>query len=108
MLQIFQLHEIADVSIRNPRSPELRGIMKEGEWGAGKKFLLPSNQNLFFANLIRRSRYKYLIRISGAFLNQPFSEDTQFVDIEFQGGWKILIAFDDAENFVSVLKRRIS
>ena len=105
---VQKFHEIVDVSIRNPRSPELKCIMEEG--GVRNKFKYPNNVNLSFANLVNpryRSSYKYLIRNSGYYVKQPFSDDVQFVDIGLQGGHRILVECDDAENFVNVLKRRI-
>ena len=93
------IHEITDVSAKNPRSPELKSIIHEN-----KTLKVPNNQNLYWTYWIHRSRYQYVLSIN----EKPFSDSIQFVDIELQGGKKILVEFDDAENFVSVLKRRIS
>ena len=95
----FPLHEIVDASIRNPNCPELKAIMRED-----RRFKLYRNTNLFSAFRKPRFRYKYVLCVD----SQPISDDIQFVDIEIQGGWRILVEFDDVENFVSVLKRRIS
>jgi hypothetical protein len=92
------IREIVDVSIRNARSPELKSIMKDD-----KTFKLPVNRNLSLGYLLHRSRYKYLLSLGG----QPVS-GRKYVDLELQGEWRILVEFDDVENFVSVLKRRIS
>ena len=95
----FSISEVVDVSIRHPRSPELEPVMSEGN-----KFKLSNNQNLYPFCLIHRSCYTYLLSLSG----QPFPDNTQFLDIEFHGGWKVLVEFNDTENLVNVLKQRIS
>ena len=103
----FPIHEIVGASIRNRNSPELKCIMQKDK----KCFKILRNADSFsvFTDFFSpfqkpRTRYRYIFCVD----TQPISDDTQFVEIEFQGGWKILVEFDDVENFINVLKRRIS
>ena len=97
----YRINQIVDVSIKHPGSPELESVMSEDKGS----FKLDRNQSLYYTYPIHRSSYYYLLSIGD---NPPFPDGTQFVDIEFLDGWRILVEFDDAENFVRVLKRRIA
>ena len=101
----YPIHDIVGASIRDLWSQELKCVMSED----GREFKPHlTNTNLhpyLLSQLISPlSNYKYLLAISA----QPFPLHTKFVDIEHKEGWNILVEFDDAENFISVLKRRIA
>jgi hypothetical protein len=83
------LANILDVSVRNLKSPELHGVLREA------KFKLPTNQKLYFR------RYQYVFNLK----SQPLPYNVRFLDIKLSSGRRILIDFDDIDNFLDALKK---
>ena len=89
------IREIRNASIKDFRSPEVQNIFCTQT----KRFKILPNRRIFW------DPCKYAFTLKNP--SQDFMYNTQFIYIELQDRKHILIEFDDAPNFVRVLKQRI-
>jgi len=88
------LHSISDVSIKNTSDPSLKEI-----FDGHTKFKVETNKKLLFGS----HHYQYIFVLSRDSLR-----NLQFIDLQPRNEWRILIEFDDAQNFLRVLKQRMA
>ena len=96
-------HEIRSVSIKGIRNPDVENIFCDSQ----AKYLKYRTGTKSYL-----SPYKYVFTLNLTFgkdiRDKSYSSNIRFVDIEVCDGRRILIEFDDPENFCDTLQQQIS